>query len=140
MAESLQRWKGRRLLLLSDSQAAIAAGFKAGVKGHGRTKELRQVVNLVAKRCRNDKTAVTLGWVKSHIGIKGNEPADKEAKRAAEEQIAPGGAADIALVTEREVKQDVSARKKEERQQAGWGRGKIPLGGQWGSGRRGSEK
>ena len=127
MAEALQRWKGRRLLLLSDSQAAIAAVVKAGVKGHGRTKELQQVVNLVAKRCRNDKTAVTLGWVKSHIGINGNEAADKEAKRAAEEQTAPDGAANTALVTEGGIKQDVSACRKEERQQAWWGRGEIPL-------------
>ena len=61
MVELLQRWKGRRLLLLSDSQAVIVVVVKVGVKGHWRTRELRQVVNIVAKRCRNDKTAVALG-------------------------------------------------------------------------------
>ena len=49
-------------------------------KGHGRTKELRQAVNLIAKRCQNDETAVYLGWVKNYIGI-GNEAADEEAKK-----------------------------------------------------------
>ena len=51
----------KRLLIQSDSWAAIAAVVKAGKKGNGRTKELRQAVNLIAKRCRNDKTAVCLG-------------------------------------------------------------------------------
>ena len=67
--------------------------------------------------------------MKSYIGIKGNEAADKKAKGAAEEQTAQGGAADTALVTEGEIKQDISARRKEERQQAGWGLGRIPLWG-----------
>ena len=58
---------------------------QSGKKGHGRTRELRQVVNLIAKRCRNDETARCLGWVKSHISdIEGNQAADEEAKKAAE--------------------------------------------------------
>ena len=72
MAETLRLSKGKRLLILSDSQAAIAAVVKAGKKGHGRTRELRQVVNLIANCCHNDETAVFLGWFKSHIGIEGN--------------------------------------------------------------------
>ena len=36
MAETLRLSKGKRLLILSDSQAAIAAVVKAGKKGHGR--------------------------------------------------------------------------------------------------------
>ena len=30
--------------------------------------------------------AVSLGWVKSHIGIRGNEEADKKAKQGANEE------------------------------------------------------
>ena len=86
MAEMLRLSKSKRLLILSDSQAAITAVVKAGRKGHGRTRELREVVDLIAKRYRNDETVVYLGLVKSHIWIEGNEAADEEAKKAAEGQ------------------------------------------------------
>ena len=49
MAETLRLSKGKRLLIRSDSQAAIAAVVKAGRKGYGRTKELRQAVNLIVR-------------------------------------------------------------------------------------------
>ena len=34
------------------------AVVKAGSKGHGRTRELRQAVNLISEISRNDETAV----------------------------------------------------------------------------------
>ena len=86
IAETLRRSKGGRLLILSDCKAAIAAIIKVGKRGQGRTKELREAVNLIAKSFRKDNKAVCLSWVKSHIGIEGNEIADKLANRAAERQ------------------------------------------------------
>ncbi len=72
------------MLILIDSNAVIAAIVKAGKKDRGRTKELREMADLIAKRFRKELKAVYLSWVKSHIEIKGNEVADKTAKRAAE--------------------------------------------------------
>ena len=126
IAEMLKRSKGNRLLILSDSKAAIAAIVKAGTKGQGRTRTLREATDLIARRCRNDKTAVCLGWVKSHIRVEGNKAADENAKKAAEGQRDDHGRnKDTTLVTEGGVRQKVSAQRREERQQAGWGLGMV---------------
>ena len=129
VAEVLRISKGMGLLILSDSQAAIAAIVKAGRKGQGRTKELREAINLIARRCRNDSTAVCLGWVKSYVGIEGNEAADKEAKEAAEGKNTSEGTRRVTMVPEGGVRQEVSAKRQEERKQAGWGLGEVP---KWG--------
>ena len=51
IAETLKLNKGRRLLILSDSKAAIAAVIKAGRMGQGRTREMREATDLIARRC-----------------------------------------------------------------------------------------
>ena len=81
IAKTLRLSKGKRPLMLSDSWAAISAVVKAGRKGHRRTKELRQTVNPIAKRCWNNETAVFLGWVKCHIEIGGNKQQMKRGRR-----------------------------------------------------------
>ncbi len=60
ISETLKRSKGTGLLILSDSKAAIAAVVKAGRRGRGRTRELREATDLIAGRCRKDPTAVCL--------------------------------------------------------------------------------
>ena len=58
ITETLKRSKGKRMLILSDSKAAIAAVVKAGKREKGRTRELKEAADLIAKRCKKDLTAV----------------------------------------------------------------------------------
>lgn len=48
------------------------------------SRHLKEVVGEIGKR-QGTAGAVTLGWVKPHIGIEGIERADREAKSAAEQ-------------------------------------------------------
>lgn len=75
----------QKVLILSDSQAAIAAVKKAGQRGVARTRDLVKVMEQV--RSRMDKLgpgAVCFVWIKAHIGLPGNERADKLAKEGLE--------------------------------------------------------
>ena len=75
---------GVRLLILTDSSAAIAAIRKAGQEGKARTADVRQVVAFIAKREYNrGKGTIGLLWVKAHMGIFGNERADDIARMRA---------------------------------------------------------
>jgi len=70
-----------KILLLSDSQAAIAAIRKAGRTGRAQTGELKKVVKEVRKRQKElGLDAVKFAWVKAHVGTCGNEKADQMAK------------------------------------------------------------
>jgi len=75
----------RKILILSDSQAAIAATKQAGRTGKARTGNLRWVVSEIGRRKEElGEDSLTLGGVKAHVGIYGNEEADKLAKEGAE--------------------------------------------------------
>ena len=65
------------ILILADSQAAIAVVKKAGKVGKARTKDLMDII----KSIHNRKGNTSFGWVKSQIGIEGNEQADVLAKK-----------------------------------------------------------
>ena len=65
------------ILILSASQAAIAAVKKAGRTGKARTWDLKSVMEGIRERqSRLGPNAVSFGWVKAHNGLHGNEEAD----------------------------------------------------------------
>ena len=67
----------RYVKILSDSQAAITAIVSPQIKSK---KVLDAVDSLESLSTRTKK--VTLAWIKAHVGIEGNEEADKAAKKA----------------------------------------------------------
>ena len=82
MAEGLARTqRERKVLILADSKAAIAAVRKAGKTGKARSSHLKKVVDEIGVR---GPGMVKLGWVKTHMGILRNEAADVLAKNASE--------------------------------------------------------
>ena len=75
MAEALEHGpRGRGMLILADSMAAIQAVKKDGRTGKARSRELVRVIKEVRRRGN-----VRFAWVKAHVGIPGNERADRSA-------------------------------------------------------------
>ena len=118
--EGALRAVGNNLVfILSDSQGAIRAVRKAGERGIARTRGLREVVSLISDwENKVGAGAVSLAWVKAHVGIPGNESADLEAKSAVE---ARGGTA----VTEVGITAMVKEGRKRERVVQGFGMGRV---------------
>ena len=70
-----------KVIILSDSKAAIQAVINAGRRGKARTRDLAHLGRQI--RNRQDlygQDNVAVGWVKAHVGIEGNERADEMAK------------------------------------------------------------
>ena len=71
------------VLILSDSQAAIAVVKKAGRIGKARTCDLRVVMEGIREQqSRLGPNAVSFGWVKAHNELYSNEEAVRLAKEA----------------------------------------------------------
>jgi len=108
------------VLILSDSQAAIAAVRKAGRTGKARTADLRRVMmDIKERQTRLGPNAVSFGWVKAHNEGCGNEKADQLAKHATtlypeDPQITEGG-----------LKQAWKRMREEERRVKGAGMGRV---------------
>ena len=82
-SQSNQDDAGKKILILADSKAAIAAVKKAGKTGKARTRHLHRTVNMIAE-VKKEGGKVKIEWVKAHMSILGNEAADVLAKDAAE--------------------------------------------------------
>ena len=73
-----------KVIILSDSKAAIQAFINAGRRGEAWTKDQVQLGNDICNgQDQYGSDNVTVGWVKAHVGIEGNERADEMAKKGA---------------------------------------------------------
>ena len=110
------------VLILSDSQAAIAAVKKAGRIGKARTNDLKLVLmDIKERQTRLGPNAVSFGWVKAHNELFGNKEADRLAKEAT--QLYP----ENPWITEGGLKQAWRKMREEERRVKGAGMGRVVI-------------
>lgn len=116
----LRSTRGKKILILSGSQAALKAIRKAGKTGRARTRELLKVVELIRERKEElGEDAVVLTWVKAHVGIKGNEGADQVAKIGTLQRPSHP------VITEGGLSQWWKAERKKEGEVGGTGKGRV---------------
>lgn len=66
----------------------IAAIKKVGNTGKARTEELRKVIRKIEEGKRElEHGLVSLRWVRSYVGIRGNEGGDKQANMCANTEV-----------------------------------------------------
>ena len=102
-----------KVIILSDSTAAIQVVINAGRRSETRTRDLVQLGNNIG--CGQDLYGpdnATVGWVKAHVGIEGNERADEMAKIGAAKEGRNH-------VTERDLRQWEQARSRDNRVKGG---------------------
>ena len=113
-----------KILLLSNSQAAIAAVRKARRTGRARTVELKEVVKKVRKRQNNlGPDAVRFVSVKAHVGTCGIGKADQMAKAGTELGDEDEGIQKV--ITEGGLRQKWKSRRAEERKVKGTGMRRV---------------
>ena len=105
------------VLVLSDSTAALQAIKHTARDGRGRSRDLVEVMDQVGRLCRMG-LSTRFGWVKAHVGIDGNEKADRMAKTGCRESLLP-------QVTEGGVKAYWKEVRGRERAQRGLGSGQV---------------
>jgi len=108
------------VLILSDSQAGIAAVKKAGCTRKARTNDLKVVLmDIKERQARLGPNAVSFGWVRAHNELFGNEETDRLAKTAT--QLYPE---DLQII-EGGLKQAWRMIREEERRVKGAGMGRV---------------
>jgi ribonuclease HI len=80
-----ERRKNKAFAIGADNQAALEA-FHSNLRkpAHNAAREILRQGIMLQKQTRGKKYALTLRWTAGHVGIPGNEIADKEARKAAE--------------------------------------------------------
>lgn len=110
----------KTVLILTDSQAAVASMERLGRGEPPRSKVEAAILQQLVRRRRQDhKTWVA--WIRSHIGIPGNEAADAIAKAHAREPRGP----DLQPITHEGLKAEAQKEARQLRFQPGFGRDRL---------------